>query len=83
MKTKGLVDGLQVIPEDEDSLAIRIHSTKCITIIDLKKVIEEIEKTDNNSDNKWILLSKVLKTKLESFDFEYPFIYLSAQKNLL
>ena len=87
MKTKTLVDGLHGLPKEKDLIAIRIHLTKCISIIDLKKVsellAEEMEKNENKSEIKTILFSKVLKAKLKSFDFEYPFIYLSAEKNLL
>ena len=73
IKTTKLVDGLNVIPEDEDVIAVRIHLTKVITIIDLKKVIEETNK-DKELTTKHILLSKVMKLKLNSFDFKYPFM---------
>lgn len=84
MKTKWLVDGLQVMADDEDSVAIRIYSTKHITIIDLKKAIDTIqEQSQTKADTKSLLLSKLMKVKLQSFDFDYPFIYLATQKNLL
>ncbi|CAG2178263.1 unnamed protein product, partial [Oppiella nova] len=83
MKTKYLMDGLVVLPDDQDLIAVRIYLSKMITILDLKKMMAEMTKRDNRSEPKAISLLKVTKTKLKSFDGEYPFIYLSAHKNLL
>lgn len=87
MKTKFLVDGLKVIGDEQDSAAIRIHLTRHITIIDLKRAVQEASKgeprTEAKSELKAILLSKVIKAKLESFDSQFPFIYLSAHKGLV
>jgi len=83
IKTSKLVDGLHTIPDDHDSIAVRIHDSKSITIIDLKKAIDEMTNSNNKSKIKPILLTKVQKARLQSFEEGYPFIYLSARKNLL
>ncbi|XP_054168747.1 leucine-rich repeat and WD repeat-containing protein 1-like [Oppia nitens] len=84
LKTKYLIDGLTSIPIYDDIIAIRIYLSKMITIIDLKRVTQEINKNDKSGkDMKTITLSKITKAKLKSFDGYYPYIYLSAQKDLL
>ncbi|CAG2112373.1 unnamed protein product, partial [Medioppia subpectinata] len=83
IKTKSLIDGLIVIPGDEDSIAVRVYASKMITIVDLKKVTEEMSKTNTKCEPKSIALLKVTKTRLKSFDGFFPFIYLSAENNLL
>jgi WD40 repeat protein len=85
IKTRRLVDGLDTIPEDDDSIVFRIYGSNVITILDLKQAIDEMknQKSDNKIKIRPILLSKVTKAKLESFEGDYPYIYLSTQTNLL
>lgn len=83
----GIIDGLQILADDPNRVAMRISSLKNISIIDLNLVSEEIQNVSKVTKFNVKKLSlkniRVLNLKWGQDSIQHFYIYMAAQKGLL